>query len=80
MHPHSRNCRRTDIDLNREYAAHQHAIMEASAASNDNARQAKLEEASEIAARITDFQRQLGAAAACAWSMTQLAKARPGTP
>ena len=61
------------MDLNLEYAAHQHAIMEADAASNDNARAVKLEVASKIAARIADFQLQLGAAAACAWSMAQFA-------
>lgn len=66
------------MDLNLEYAAHQHAIMDADAAATDDDRLAKLEEASRIATRITEFQYQRGAAAACAWSKARfVVPARP---
>ncbi|WP_370030717.1 hypothetical protein [Qipengyuania mesophila] len=61
------------MDLNLEYAAHQHATMDADAAANEDDRLAKLEVASGIATRITDFQHRLGAAAACAWSKARFA-------
>jgi hypothetical protein len=60
------------MDLNLEYAAHQRALMGAIYAANDDDRLAKLANASRIAGRISDFQHGLGAAAACAWSNTQL--------
>lgn len=64
--------RRFGIDINKEYAAHQHALMRAgNSACNDEAR-SHLAQASSIAGRISAFQRELGAAAACAWSMTQI--------
>jgi len=59
------------MDLNLEYAAHQHALMGADAAANDDDRLAKLAKASRIAGRIGNFQHGLGAAAACAWSNAQ---------
>ncbi|WP_427968830.1 hypothetical protein [Altererythrobacter sp.] len=61
------------MDLNREYAAHQQALMSAEVAHSDSDRRACLARASDIAARIGAFQRRLGAAAACAWSASQLA-------
>ncbi len=61
------------MDINKEYAAHQHALMRADhSACKDDDRRAHLAEASFIAGRISAFQRELGAAAACAWSMTQV--------
>ncbi len=61
------------MDLNLEYAAHQHAMMDAEAAGSNDDRLAKLAEASKIAKRITVFQHNLGAAAACAWSKAHFA-------
>lgn len=61
------------MDLNLQYAKHQRALMVADGAANDSDRSAKLEQASHIAGRISDFQRGLGAAAACAWSKAQFA-------
>ena len=59
------------MDLNLEYAAHQRALMGASDAANDDDRLAKLAKASGIAGRISAFQHDLGAAAACAWRNAQ---------
>jgi len=56
------------MDLNHEYAAHQRALLRASRAGNDDDRQAYMLKASSIACRISTFQHNLGAAAACAWS------------
>ena len=61
------------MDLNLEYAAHQHALMQAEAAGTSVARQDHLLRADRIARRITLFQDRLGAAAACAWSTLHLA-------
>lgn len=61
------------MDLNLQYAEHQRALMGADGAANDDDRSAKLDKASHIAGRISDFQRGLGAAAACAWSKAQFA-------
>ena len=61
------------MDLNKEYAAHQQALMRADSSLCHADRQAHLGHASSIAGQISAFQRKLGAAAACAWSMTQLA-------
>ena len=60
------------MDLNMEYAAHQHALMRADNSVCNDARRAHLARASSIAGRISAFQRELGAAAACAWSITQV--------
>ena len=68
------------MDLNLEYAAHQRAIMGADAAPSDNDRLAKIEEASRIATRMSDFQHGLGAAAACAWSTARFAIANKLKP
>jgi len=65
--------RRLPLDINKEYAAHQHALMRADHSACNDDRRAHLAEASSIANRISVFQRELGAAAACAWSMTQVA-------
>jgi hypothetical protein len=56
------------MDLNLQYAAHQRSLMNASVAANDDDRSIRLAHASRIAARISEFQHGLGAAAACAWS------------
>lgn len=60
------------MDINKEYAAHQHALMRADHAVCKDEARAHLARASSIAGRISTFQRELGAAAACAWSMTHL--------
>ncbi|WP_095013085.1 hypothetical protein [Tsuneonella mangrovi] len=62
------------MDLNLEYAAHQRALFGAESATSHDERIAKLEKASRIANRISEFQHGLGAAAACAWSNAQFAK------
>ncbi len=56
------------MDINKEYAAHQRALMSACNSVGNDERQAHLDRASLIAGRIGAFQRQLGAAAAYAWS------------
>ena len=61
------------MDLNHQYARHQHALMGADSAANRDDRSAKLAKASRIAGRISAFQYGLGAAAACAWSKAQFA-------
>jgi hypothetical protein len=58
------------MDINKEYAAHQHALMRADNSVCHDVRRAHLARASSIADRISAVQRQLGAAAACAWSIT----------
>jgi len=59
------------MDINHEYAAHQSALMRAEVAGCDEQRQHQLTKASRIAGRISAFQRELGAAAACAWIVAQ---------
>ncbi|MCB2068003.1 MAG: hypothetical protein KDE15_15340 [Erythrobacter sp.] len=61
------------MDLNREYASHQQALMAARTSQSQSERTRHLDLASAIAARINAFQLQLGAAAACAWSAAHLA-------
>lgn len=70
----SRN-RRSDIDIIKEYAAHQTALMQAGDAVCADQRKVQFAAASQIAGRISAFQRGLGAAAACAWSMAQVSAA-----
>jgi hypothetical protein len=60
------------MDISKEYAAHQHALMRADHSACKDDRRAHLAQASSIAGRISAFQRELGAAAACAWSMAQV--------
>jgi hypothetical protein len=60
------------MDINKEYAAHQHALMCAETSVCNDDRLAHFARASSIASQISAFQRELGAAAACAWSMTHL--------
>lgn len=60
------------MDLNLEYAAHQHAMMRADCADSTDERAVQLDRASSIAGRIGAFQHKLGAAAACAWSTTHI--------
>ena len=59
------------MDLNRKYADHQRAMMQASSATNELTRNGHLSDASQIAEQIGDYQRKLGAAAACAWSTSK---------
>lgn len=66
------------MDLNREYAAHQKALMSLKAAGSDADRHRHLVQAHKIAGEISAFQQGLGAAAACAWCASQLAPT-PGT-
>ena len=61
------------MDLDREYAAHQRALIGAGTAANDVDRRLKLLQASTAAGRISVFQHGLGDAAACAWSKAQMA-------
>lgn len=60
------------MDLNKEYAAHQQALMRADLSICKEDRSAYLALASSIAGRIGAVQHELGAAAACAWSMAQV--------
>lgn len=60
------------MDFNKEYADHQHALMRAEDSVCNVARKAHLACASLIAERIGALQRELGAAAACAWSIKHL--------
>lgn len=64
------------MDFNREYAAHQHALMRADGSTTTEERQAHLSRASSIAGQIGALQRELGAAAACAWSVAQFSALR----
>ena len=63
------------MDINHEYAAHQSALMQADDAGCADQRKRQFAKASRIAASISAFQHELGAAAACAWSMAHLAAA-----
>lgn len=63
------------MDLNLEYAAHQQALLGADNATSEDRRLEHLALASSIAARIGAFQRGLGAAAACAWTVAQISAA-----
>lgn len=65
------------MDLNLQYAEHQRALMGADGAANDDDRSAELDKASHIAGRISEFQRGLGAAAACAWSKAGFSNSVP---
>jgi hypothetical protein len=60
------------MDINHEYAAHQSALMQADDAACADQRRRRFAEASRIAGRISAFQFELGAAAACAWSAAHL--------
>lgn len=64
------------MDINHEYAAHQSALMKATSAGSVDQRRHQFATASRIAGRISAFQQELGAAAACAWSAAQLAAAK----
>lgn len=63
------------MDINHEYAAHQAALMQAEQAKGAERREYQFAVASGIAGRISAFQRELGAAAACAWSAAHLSAA-----
>lgn len=60
------------MDLNQAYAQHQHALIRADGANTPAERHDHLAVAGNIASRISDWQRNLGAAAACAWSAAHL--------
>lgn len=64
------------MDINLEYAAHQSALMRAEGAACADQRKQLFGKASSIAGRISAFQLELGAAAACAWSAAHLAAAK----
>ena len=64
------------MDLNEQYAAHQRAMMRASASPLGIARTAQLWLASTIASEIGNYQETLGAAASCAWSAASLSSIR----
>lgn len=66
-----------DMDINQEYAAHQHAMMRADRAACEGERIVQLTRASSIAGRISRFQRGLGAASASAWNRAELSAFRP---
>ena len=61
------------MDLNLEYSDHQRSLISARQSLSPAERQVHLDNASRIANRISSFQLQLGAAAACAWSASLLA-------
>lgn len=65
------------MDINYQYAAHQHAVMRAGGAANEGDRAVQLARASAIASRISTFQQQLGAAASCSWSVAQVSALAP---
>lgn len=60
------------MDINHEYAAHQAALMRAADTACPDQRDRQLARATHIAGRISAFQRELGAAAACAWNTAHL--------
>lgn len=64
--------RRPDIDIIKEYAAHQTALMRADEALSTADRKSQFAQASRIAGKISAFQHELGAAASCAWSMAEM--------
>lgn len=64
------------MDINHEYAAHQSALMRADDADSIEQRKRAFASASRIAGRISAFQLELGAAAACAWSAAHLVAAK----
>jgi hypothetical protein len=55
------------MDLNFQYARHQHALMRATAATCSNRRFSLLGDAARIARSIATYQHQLGADAAAGW-------------
>ena len=64
------------MDLNKEYAAHQCALMRADHAASCDDRLEHLARAATIAGRISAFQQQLGAAAAArVWGKAQISAA-----
>jgi DNA-binding FrmR family transcriptional regulator len=63
------------MDIMKQYAAHQTALMRAQAAGSCADRRSQFAAASKIAGQISAFQRELGAAAACAWSMAEISAA-----
>lgn len=64
------------MDIMKEYAAHQTELMQAQRAGiTAQDRQSHFATASQIAGQISAFQRGLGAAASCAWSMAQVSAA-----
>ena len=60
------------MDINKEYATHQHKLMRADNSVCNDDRPAHLALASAIAGRIGAFQQELGAAAALVWSVAQV--------
>lgn len=60
------------MDINEQYSAHQQALMCADHSICNDDRRAYLARAPSIAGRISAFQRELGAAAACAWTVADV--------
>lgn len=67
--------RRSAMNINEEYAAHQATLMRGDASLCPMARSLEFGTAALIAGRISAFQAGLGAAAACAWSVAQFSAA-----
>lgn len=63
------------MDIMQQYAAHQTALMRAQRAGTTADRRSQFAAASKIAGQISTFQRELGAAAACGWSMAEVSAA-----
>ncbi|WP_338242502.1 hypothetical protein [Aurantiacibacter hainanensis] len=61
------------MDLNKQYAAHQQALMSSRTTESDADRQGHLARARRIAGEIGSFQHSLGAAASCAWCASHFA-------
>lgn len=60
------------MDLNKKYAAHQHALIALDETDSETDRRKHQAEARKIAGQIGSFQMSLGAAAACAWCALHL--------
>ena len=60
------------MDIVKQYAAHQTALMRAQRAATTADRRSQFAAAARIAGEISVFQRDLGAAAAFAWSMAEV--------
>ncbi len=63
------------MDIMKQYAAHQTALMRAQEAGTTADRRSQFAAAARIAGQISAFQRDLGAAASCAWSMAEVSAA-----
>lgn len=64
------------MDIIKQYADHQTALMRADSAHSAELRRKQFAVASQIAGQISAFQRSLGAAAADAWNIAHRTAAR----